>query len=76
MSINVDLFYFGSILLLAQVILSNWEGALWKRSSPSRPQKKKCLYCKHRDMADERAGGEDNINDNMGNQLQLLPGDS
>uniref|UniRef100_A0A8C6LW20 Protein cereblon n=1 Tax=Nothobranchius furzeri TaxID=105023 RepID=A0A8C6LW20_NOTFU len=24
-------------------------------------------------MADERGGGEDNINDNMGNQLQLLP---
>lgn len=25
-------------------------------------------------MADERGGGEDNINDDMGNQLQLLPG--
>lgn len=25
-------------------------------------------------MADER-GGEDNVNDNMGNQLQLFPGD-
>ncbi|XP_054641015.1 protein cereblon isoform X2 [Dunckerocampus dactyliophorus] len=25
-------------------------------------------------MADDRGGGEDNINDNMGNQLQLLPG--
>ncbi|KAM9361162.1 protein cereblon isoform 4-T4 [Symphorus nematophorus] len=24
-------------------------------------------------MADERGGGDDNINDNMGNQLQLLP---
>ncbi|KAI3370153.1 hypothetical protein L3Q82_024936 [Scortum barcoo] len=24
-------------------------------------------------MADERGGGEDNINDNMGNQLQLVP---
>lgn len=27
-------------------------------------------------MADDRGGGEDNINDNMGNQLQLLPGNS
>lgn len=27
-------------------------------------------------MADEIGGGEDNVNDNMGNQLQLLPGNT
>lgn len=27
-------------------------------------------------MADERGGGDNNVNDNMGNQLQLVPGTS
>lgn len=26
-------------------------------------------------MADERGGEDNNVNDNMGNQLQLFPGD-
>lgn len=28
--------------------------------------------CKHRDMAAERGGGDGHIDDNMGNELQLL----
>lgn len=39
------------------------------------PQKKNYYFCKHKNMADER-GGEDNINDNMGNQLQLVQGNT
>lgn len=30
--------------------------------------------CKHTAMAAERGGGDNNLNDEMGNQLQLLPG--
>lgn len=30
--------------------------------------------CKQEAMADEGGGGDNNINNNMGNQLQLLPG--
>jgi len=30
--------------------------------------------CKHTAMAAERGGGDNDVNDEMGNQLQLLPG--
>lgn len=74
--------YFSWIQLLPSVLVlavrTSRQGALRSHLNAAhrRRRRRRAEYCKHKDMADERGGGEDNINDNMGNQLQLLPGNS
>ena len=47
-------------------------GERWGRMRAADEHREQEPGCKHKNMADER--GDNNINEDMGNRLQLLPG--